>query len=519
MTNKLGVVLVLFLVLTSVPVYAETNYDSIFDSFLESFSMFFKFSSNSITGNQGFGGLGGGDGSGGTCIPLTYSQACTSQGISCGTVDDNCGGTVDCGTCNLGVCYNNRCCMPLGTDSCDNQGFNCGTLNDNCGGTLDCGTCASDETCVSNVCTTVCVPDCTGKVCGDNGCGGSCGTCASDETCVSNVCIPDTSGGNEDCTNRADDDGDCSGDTNGDGASCDIGDTGVDCLDQDCRGSTNCYGYGYTYCESDSDCSSLSGTFCDTSQGICAELICDDGLDNDGDGYSDCDDWDCALDITSSNNCGQYYSPGGSETDIANSCGDGYDNNMDYYYDCDDSDCDAESICDDWTGWDDGDDDNGDSNKYEFDCSDGLDDDGDGDVDCDDSDCDYDSDCGYSAGIKSESGTGEMIGSDIIGATTTHDSETLTLEEKGEIATKLERMNNKFGEITKNLYQLEKEFRKAKEQLKANNIRVTVKEINTIQELITALLTDPYISDAEYIAKLESIQSRSKLVIEEIKLI
>jgi len=496
-TNKLGAVLVLCLVLASVPVYAETNYDSIFDSFLESFSMFFKFSSNDITGNQVFGGLGGGDGSGGTCIPLTYSQACTSQGLSCGTVDDNCGGTVDCGTCNLGVCYNNRCCMPLGTDSCDNQGFNCGALNDNCGGTVDCGTCASDETCASNVCTTVCVSDCTGKVCGDDGCGGSCGTCASDETCVSNVCIPDTSGGNEDCTNQADDDGDCAGDSNGDGASCDIGDIGVDCLDLDCRGSTNCYGYGYTYCESESDCSILSGTFCDTSQGICAELICDDEVDNDGDGYSDCDDWDCALDTTSSNNCGQYYSPGGSEIDIANSCDDGYDNDMDYYYDCDDSDCAGDSACSYSSG-----------GGWETDCSDGLDGDGDGDVDCSDSDCAYDSVC--SSG--NENDESETLPPSQI-------TSSLSFEEKGEIANKLGRMNDKFGKITQNLYQLEKEFRKAKEQLKANNIRVLVKEITTIQELIAALLTDPYISDAEYIAKLSSIQTRSESVIEEIKLI
>jgi len=34
-----------------------------------------------------------------------------------------------------------------------------------------------------------CVPACNGKVCGDNGCGGSCGTCESGGTCQSGQCV------------------------------------------------------------------------------------------------------------------------------------------------------------------------------------------------------------------------------------------------------------------------------------------------------------------------------------------
>ncbi len=38
----------------------------------------------------------------------------------------------------------------------------------------------------------VCVPDCSGLECGDDGCGGSCGTCADpDETCVNGICTED----------------------------------------------------------------------------------------------------------------------------------------------------------------------------------------------------------------------------------------------------------------------------------------------------------------------------------------
>lgn len=35
----------------------------------------------------------------------------------------------------------------------------------------------------------LCVPSCTGKVCGDNGCGGSCGTCQSGYTCSNGQCV------------------------------------------------------------------------------------------------------------------------------------------------------------------------------------------------------------------------------------------------------------------------------------------------------------------------------------------
>jgi len=36
-----------------------------------------------------------------------------------------------------------------------------------------------------------CVPDCTGRECGDDGCGGSCGTCGLDQTCVAGICTSD----------------------------------------------------------------------------------------------------------------------------------------------------------------------------------------------------------------------------------------------------------------------------------------------------------------------------------------
>jgi hypothetical protein len=36
----------------------------------------------------------------------------------------------------------------------------------------------------------VCVPNCSGRVCGDDGCGGSCGTCAANQVCrVDGACV------------------------------------------------------------------------------------------------------------------------------------------------------------------------------------------------------------------------------------------------------------------------------------------------------------------------------------------
>lgn len=55
------------------------------------------------------------------------------------------------------------------TDTCDEATQRCGhTLGD------DCAACFSD-----------CTPDCAGKVCGEDGCGGTCGACGADQGCAS----------------------------------------------------------------------------------------------------------------------------------------------------------------------------------------------------------------------------------------------------------------------------------------------------------------------------------------------
>jgi hypothetical protein len=78
------------------------------------------------------------------CTPIT----CASVGANCGSIDDQCGGTLDCGSCPNGETCGvpsvnpNYCCRPLTT--CD--GTWCGTKSDGCGGTISCG-CGAGQQC------------------------------------------------------------------------------------------------------------------------------------------------------------------------------------------------------------------------------------------------------------------------------------------------------------------------------------------------------------------------------------
>lgn len=95
-----------------------------------------------------------------------------------------------------------------GTCVPDCSGKQCG--DDGCGGT--CGTCPAGEHCSSGACVPDCVPNCEGRECGDDGCGGVCGFCPQGKVCgawddvwglcVDPPCTPD-------CTGRECRDGGC----------------------------------------------------------------------------------------------------------------------------------------------------------------------------------------------------------------------------------------------------------------------------------------------------------------------
>ncbi len=118
-----------------------------------------------------------------------------------------------------------------------------------------------------------------------------------------------------------------------------------------------------------------------------AQEVCDNGVDDDGDGLVDCDDTDCFADP--------------SCLPATEDCGNGVDDDGDGDMDCDDADCSGDPAC---IGQpevcDNGVDDDGDGlvdcddpgcgafpDCLEQVCDDGVDDDGDGFVDCSDTDC------------------------------------------------------------------------------------------------------------------------------------
>ena len=149
-------------------------------------------------------GSGSGGGTGGyidpNCIPDCVSKSCGDDGCG-GTCPPGCsGGTPYCiggicvaGTgglipdcsCALTTCIGTTCDNGLGgtcygeeEPDCINEfGYYimCGPSDNDCG---TCGTCDVGYHCYEQTCQPDCTPDCLGKQCGDNGCGGSCGDCS-----------------------------------------------------------------------------------------------------------------------------------------------------------------------------------------------------------------------------------------------------------------------------------------------------------------------------------------------------
>lgn len=87
------------------------------------------------------------------------------------------------------------CCPPLNCADMGDTGYTCGKYTNSCGESI---TCSGADTDASGKCTapgskcsngSCCTPNCTGKVCGDDGCGGTCGSCATGSFCTSsNTC-------------------------------------------------------------------------------------------------------------------------------------------------------------------------------------------------------------------------------------------------------------------------------------------------------------------------------------------
>jgi hypothetical protein len=135
---------------------------------------------------------------GGTCVGCTPP---TCGSLSCGTLNNGCGGPVSCGTCSGGgeKCYDGGCCTPITCTEAAEAGIftGCADVDLGCGEHGSCSTCGSGESCYDGGC---CTPlSCAEAIdaglvtgCGpvDLGCGlaKSCSSCGSGEQCYKNAC-------------------------------------------------------------------------------------------------------------------------------------------------------------------------------------------------------------------------------------------------------------------------------------------------------------------------------------------
>lgn len=150
----------------------------------------------------------GPDGCGGVCGTCCENQTCEAGGCVGGpgcqvASAPTCGGCL----CEDCVCdMDPYCCQvvwdDLCVDECLDQCGGCGSSPDcggkecganGCGGS--CGTCLPGWFCNdAGECVGDCTPDCSGKDCGADGCGGKCGLCGIDFECVEGVCLEECGG-------------------------------------------------------------------------------------------------------------------------------------------------------------------------------------------------------------------------------------------------------------------------------------------------------------------------------------
>lgn len=137
------------------------------------------------------------------------------------------------------------------------SGRECG--DDGCGGS--CGKCPqAAPVCNNGTCTIPCESDCEGKECGDDGCGASCGDCpAAAPYCVEFLCSVTC---NIDCVDKECGDDGC-------GGSCGTCPTLFECIEGACHCETDCEG---KECGADG-CGGRCGT-CGTDKPYCVDGVC-----------------------------------------------------------------------------------------------------------------------------------------------------------------------------------------------------------------------------------------------------
>ena len=157
------------------------------------------------------------------------------------------------------TCFQGTCCTP------ECEGKACG--DDGCGGS--CGACDQGESCDEGVCA--CTPQCEGKTCGDDGCGGTCGACDDNAFCDGGVCV---------CTPEC---GDAMCGDDGCGGSCgacpsdNACEAGV-CIGPCTPGETRCNAGSVEVCNPDGESWTAVATCAESTpcfEGMCCTPVCD----------------------------------------------------------------------------------------------------------------------------------------------------------------------------------------------------------------------------------------------------
>ncbi len=192
----------------------------------------------------------------------------------------DCSGNQDCGwnasagyyDCGTGGAADPSGDNPMDCVECepDCGGKACGS--DGCGGS--CGQCSDDQSCNASGQCTDCVPDCDGVQCGDDGCGGSCGVCDVGCMCEAGQCL------GCDCVPQ------CQGVDCGDdgcGGTCGICDEGDYCVQGQCECEPQCEGKdcgddgcGGTCGQCPNDCTGKEHDPHLCNDGVCAVTCCPD---------------------------------------------------------------------------------------------------------------------------------------------------------------------------------------------------------------------------------------------------
>lgn len=248
---------------------------------------------------------------------------CTGDGCTDIEIDPmNCGA---CGTeCALTEsCISGVCCT-TGLANCSDVCADFQTDEMNCGA---CGTtCGTGESCVSGVCETDCVaptPDNCGTAPGtctnigtDNDNCGTCGIqCTTGETCTGGTCACDTAGGLSDCSGTCTNTGNDPMNCGACGVACDTGEV---CSNNQCiatcpAGTTTCDGRCVDLQSDPFDCGAC-GTVCDAGS-VCSAGACVPDTTGCTGGATDCGDA-CVVTATDEANCGAC----GNECAIGATC-------------------------------------------------------------------------------------------------------------------------------------------------------------------------------------------------------